>query len=411
MSAIEPYRDEIQEGEHLFQQGLVDEALNVFEAVLEKDPHNVMALNDKGVVLNQQGRFHEAIGAFANVLLKDNQNGNAVFNLISNYFAVGQWEKAESIVKDYGHCLSQTDMEMIESDLEKMRASSRSDSSHETLKVITLSMTKRGKECAFRVCLDIEKFSQKIMWNAFADNALYEPETSELFISLLEEGDCFIDVGSHIGYFSLLAASLVGMKGRILAFEPEEENHRRMKENIVLNGFQNILPFRAAVGAEVKETTFFVKSDNDGGHAMWDVRAHPFNEKTRGNLIIKHVNMLTLDSIMNEGHPQGIKLIKIDTEGSELHVLKGAVNTISRHHVPYILCEINRFALQQMRTNESELRSYARGLGYDAFLLDNQGPSILKLLPWQYVQTNYVFNLLFSREECVQGLGIPVRFF
>ncbi len=164
------FKEEIQRGEGLFQSGKIDAAFEIFESVLEKNPGNTEALNNKGVVFNHQGRFQEAIGVFADVLRKDNQNSNAVFNMISNYFAVGNWEKVESIVRDYAHCLSQTDWETIEADLEKMRSYVRSDSSHETLKVVTLSVTRRGMGCAFRLYLDIEKFSQKIMWNLFANN-------------------------------------------------------------------------------------------------------------------------------------------------------------------------------------------------------------------------------------------------
>lgn len=95
------------------------EALAVFQSVLEKDPNNILALNDKGVALNSLGRYGEAIKMFLDVLQKDQNNSNAVFNLISNYFAVAEWNKAHDIFLKYGHCLSQTDTEMIQKDLER----------------------------------------------------------------------------------------------------------------------------------------------------------------------------------------------------------------------------------------------------------------------------------------------------
>ena len=116
------FKEEIQQGEVLFQNGKVREALNMFESVLEKDPDNIAALNDKGVALNTLGRFQEAIQTFSEVVSKDNRNANAVFNLISNYSRIGAWEKAENILVKYGHCLSKQDIEMINKDLEKIKS-------------------------------------------------------------------------------------------------------------------------------------------------------------------------------------------------------------------------------------------------------------------------------------------------
>ncbi len=116
------FKEEIQQGEDMFQNGEIREALNMFESVLENDPDNIAALNDKGVALNKLGRFQEAIQTFSEVVSKDNRNANAVFNLISNYFAVGNWKGAEDIFVQYAHCLSPHNAEMIKKDLEKIRS-------------------------------------------------------------------------------------------------------------------------------------------------------------------------------------------------------------------------------------------------------------------------------------------------
>ena len=117
------FKEEIQQGEDLFQNGEIRKALNMFEAVLEKDPDNIAALNDKGVALNELGRFQEAIQTFSEVVSKDNRNANAVFNLISNYFAAGNRKGVEDIFVQYAHCLSPHDARMIRNDLENVRLS------------------------------------------------------------------------------------------------------------------------------------------------------------------------------------------------------------------------------------------------------------------------------------------------
>ena len=113
------FRSEIEQGENLFQNGLFDEALKVFESCLVRDPNNVAALNNKGVTLNSLGRYKEAIQTFSEVLKKDNSNSNSAFNLIANYIAIGDWTNARNAFLKFKHCLSQSDAEMIQKDFEK----------------------------------------------------------------------------------------------------------------------------------------------------------------------------------------------------------------------------------------------------------------------------------------------------
>jgi len=114
--------EEIQKGEHLFENGNIKEALAVFQSIYEKEPNNLLALNDKGVALNGLGQYNEAIKTFLDVLDKDNNNSIAAFNLISNYFAIHKLEEAENVLSKYGHCLNQQDLLMIKRDLEKLQS-------------------------------------------------------------------------------------------------------------------------------------------------------------------------------------------------------------------------------------------------------------------------------------------------
>ncbi|MBW1915819.1 MAG: sulfotransferase domain-containing protein [Deltaproteobacteria bacterium] len=113
---------DIYQGEQLFQEGKIEEALVIFENVLEKNPDNLSALNNKGVALNELKRYHEAIDMFQAVLKKDSDNANAAFNLISNYFATDNWREAENALMGYGHCLAQDDINLIKNDLAKFQS-------------------------------------------------------------------------------------------------------------------------------------------------------------------------------------------------------------------------------------------------------------------------------------------------
>src|SRR6185312_7507452 len=105
-------------------------------------------------------------------------------------------------------------------------------------------------------------------------------------------------------------------------------------------------------------------ADNDGGHALWNVGDHPFNAMSREHQQRQTVSVTTLDKHFTKPTVTTPKLIKIDAEGSELSVLRGA-QSLLRRRVPYVVCEINHFALERMGTNEDELRAYMTSHGYE----------------------------------------------
>ena len=84
-----------------------------------------------------------------------------------------------------------------------------------------------------------------------------------------------------VGYFSILASALVGPQGSVFSFEPDVTNFAHLVEHIEANNATNIRPMHMAVGAMPAVAEFFVNADNDGGHALWEVGRHPFNERTR----------------------------------------------------------------------------------------------------------------------------------
>jgi precorrin-6B methylase 2 len=75
----------------------------------------------------------------------------------------------------------------------------------------------------------------------------YEPMTTLAFHTLVQPGDRVVDVGAHVGYFTLLAARLCGPNGRVFAFEPHPDNFRLLERNIRENGAENVTAVRKAV--------------------------------------------------------------------------------------------------------------------------------------------------------------------
>jgi FkbM family methyltransferase len=260
---------------------------------------------------------------------------------------------------------------------------------------VSLTLQRDHGPTQITLSLDPEQMSQRFMLNDLTAGQLYESETSQFLGAVLGQGDTFIDVGAHVGYFSMLGAALVGPAGRVISFEPDTSNYAHLLEHVERNAAAQVLPVPMAVGSEARVAEFFVNDDNDGGHGLWNVGSHPFNARTREAPRTRKVFLTTLDEFVGSSGPRRVKAIKIDAEGSELAVLAGARMLLEQHAVPFVVAEINRFALTAMGTSEAALRGFMTMLGYETYVFQ-PGQSVLqRLMPEETVESDYVFNVLF----------------
>lgn len=157
----------------------------------------------------------------------------------------------------------------------------------------------------------------------FVHGELYEKFLYEKVYSILQsfsDKDTFLDVGSHIGFYSLLL-----QKGKSYAFEPTIKTFEILKENVKLNPNKDITIFNKAVANSVKY--YYVKLNSETSSGTNQV-VYPENEATEFKSVF-------LDGLEFEGD---IRLIKIDTEGNDDQVISGAINLIKKHK-PIIIIE------------------------------------------------------------------------
>lgn len=156
------------------------------------------------------------------------------------------------------------------------------------------------------------------------------PDWQEMRFMLdhLRDGDTFVDVGANVGAYTLLAASVPGV--RCVAFEPSTESWGRLLENVGLNGLTQVDVVRAAVGADNGETKLTVgcgavnRVVEPGGSA--------------DGAATERVPVVRLDDALAD--VERVSMIKIDVEGLEPAVLRGAAATIRRHS-PALIIEYN----------------------------------------------------------------------
>ncbi len=150
----------------------------------------------------------------------------------------------------------------------------------------------------------------------------WEPGVTELFERLLLPGMVVVDVGAHIGYFTLLAARRVGPTGRVYAFEPVPYNYNLLVKNIALNGYENIVPVQKAVSDKVGTATFYIHPNQVG---------HSFYPETLGrSKTAITVETTTLDQFFSEQGWPPVQMVKMDIEGAEPAALEGMAKVMQK---------------------------------------------------------------------------------
>ncbi len=196
---------------------------------------------------------------------------------------------------------------------------------------------------------------------------VFEPETTALFRKILRKGMTVVDVGANIGWFSLLSARIVGRAGKVIAFEPESGNFELFSTSIRENQFQNVVPIRACAADYNGTTNLFISSEEPGLHSM----------VAEVSSIKAEVETLTLDSVLRDLRIDHVNLMKIDVEGAEPLVLKGAYDLLHSRSCDNIVMEWNEFA---WRDQEGLLREVLDR--YDLFKI-NRSPFLFKRLSEQ----------------------------
>jgi FkbM family methyltransferase len=248
---------------------------------------------------------------------------------------------------------------------------------------------------------DLDSPVQRGMHQTLAQGAFYEAETTLFLLSVLRPGDRFVDVGGHVGYFSIIASRAVGPSGRVVTFEPAPENYSRLIHHLALNACSNVIPLHLAASADPRAVTLHLNSDNDGGHALWDVRMHQLNERSR-------LHPRTHDAwavrVADAVGPQPVRAMKLDVEGAEFEALRGAEPLLAGDAgVPFVVAEINRGGLQALGASEEALRAWMHDLGYDTWLMRVEAPQLTRLEPGASLASDHVFNVLFWK----RGVALP----
>lgn len=160
-------------------------------------------------------------------------------------------------------------------------------------------------------------------------NGVYESRETSFIEQEISEGEVVVDIGAHIGYYTLIFARLVGPTGKVIAFEPDPDTFNLLKKNIEVNGYENVVAINKGVAQSPSKQKLYRCSENSSDQMIYN------NDEGR--------NFIEVDCVSLDSYLQGEKVdfIKMDIQGGEAHAIEGWVDTLNSNPNLRILMEFS----------------------------------------------------------------------
>ena len=191
----------------------------------------------------------------------------------------------------------------------------------------------------------------------------YEPEVLALLQRRLQPGDTALDIGANVGVFTLPLATCVGGGGKVIAVEASPPVFKYLDRNVRESQLTNILPHHAAAADQMGEVSFF------------EAPAHSFGMSGLGNLAgstTHRVLARTVDEIVSAAGCERVAAMKVDVEGFEVLVFKGARGLIERRELNFIVFEFLDWAEARVPGGKpGDAQRYLRDSGFQLWRLED----------------------------------------
>ncbi|MDH5716436.1 MAG: FkbM family methyltransferase [Spirochaetia bacterium] len=219
----------------------------------------------------------------------------------------------------------------------------------------------------------IQVYPRDILGKALYVLGYFEPDITNFCNTFLKPGMVFFDIGSNIGYYSLLASKKVGEKGKVYSFEPNNQIIVELKKNISLNSIKNIKVNQLALSEKKGKAKLSQYEKGEEVYSSLSNTAYP-GKKITG---YEKVNIDTVDNFIKKNNINKVDLIKIDVEGAELLVLKGSKKLLSDKKASAIIFEMQDFLTQRFNYTCEDLIQFLENFGYKIYFFNNMKKILL----------------------------------
>ena len=213
-----------------------------------------------------------------------------------------------------------------------------------------------------------------------------EKITKEVFLKNINKGDTIIDCGANIGEFSLLAARKVGPTGKVISIEPARKIATKLKENFLLNNFDNFKILELAVGDKPHKATLYEHGISEASSLDSTLLGKP----TTGT---SEIQVETLDNIISSLDIDKVDMIKIDVDAFEYETLLGCRESFSKNRIKNILCEVHYSLLKKRGINDNMIYDMLKKNGFSVeFIVKDEAAKVVYILA-SYVKGKISENL------------------
>jgi FkbM family methyltransferase len=194
----------------------------------------------------------------------------------------------------------------------------------------------------------------------------YEPVTTALIEDMLQNGMTFVDIGAHVGLFSLPASKWVSEEGRVVAFEPHPDNYKMLLQNIERNTCSiNIEAIQSAVSDIAETVHLHTSTFNTGDHQL-------FHQGGRNTI---EVPCTTLDTFFNSG--EQVDVIKMDVQGAEAAAFHGMQRVLEDNQKIKIVWELSPAQLEDAGSSAGDVLAWLENEGFGFTIVDDAAGSVL----------------------------------
>ncbi|MEX2187142.1 MAG: FkbM family methyltransferase [Pirellulales bacterium] len=229
----------------------------------------------------------------------------------------------------------------------------------------------------------------------------YEVPTEALFRRLLPGAKCFVDIGANNGFFSLLAATLMGDDGRVFAFEPFSATYARLLRNIEVSGTSGVTPIKIAL-SNVAQRREMVRTQGTLGLSAF---ASGENEAAAD----ESVECDTFDNFWARQRGGQIDLVKMDIEGAELLVLEGMSRSLSERIFEHLFVEVHPNQIRSLGGDPRSVADILTANGYHLFERRDGRLADVDIDAFFASDVGHRF-ILATRDESLRGFAVPRGF-
>jgi FkbM family methyltransferase len=217
--------------------------------------------------------------------------------------------------------------------------------------------------------------------------------------SRLSPGDIVVDIGAHVGWYTLIACKAVGPNGKVYAFEPDPKNFSFLKKNIALNGCTNVVAEQKAVSDQGGTLELFLHKDHSGWNKI------RYLGDTTSSVSVEAVSF---DDYFKD-RAESIDFVKIDVEGAEGLILKGMKDSLEKFPTLELFIEYHPHLWKSFGFNPEEVVQNLANQGFSKWFFDEKKNQygILDDVTWKYLSSRLFTEMEYANLLLKRGKSTP----